>query len=63
MYVDIQAIVSQATSGGAVLAGMKGTAILFGTDSTSDTTRSANTLNYTALTDMLKTGRNVTLTK
>ncbi len=61
MYVDIQAIVAKGNGGSPILSGMKGTAILFGTATTSDTTRSANTLSYTALTDMLKTGRNVTL--
>jgi hypothetical protein len=62
MYVDISAIVSQGTSGGTVLAGMKGSSILFGTDATSDTTRSTNSLSYTALTDMLK-GPKTTITK
>jgi hypothetical protein len=61
MYIDIQAIVAKGNGGSPVLSGMKGTAILFGTDSTSDTTRSLNSLSYTALTDVLKTGRNVTL--
>lgn len=57
MYVDITAIVTQANNGGTVLAGMRGSSILFGTAATSDTTRSANSLSYTALTDMLKTGK------
>jgi len=61
MYVDVQAIIAKGNGGSPVLSGMKATAILFGTDTTSDTTRSINSLSYTALTDMLKTGRNVTL--
>lgn len=61
MYIDVQAIVSKGNGGSPVLSGMKASAILFGTDTTSDTTRSINPLSYTVLTDMLKTGRNVTL--
>lgn len=57
LYVDIEATVVEATGSAAILVGMKGDEILFGTDSTSDTTRSANTLNFTALTDILKTGK------
>lgn len=44
-----------------VLAGMMGTAIQFGTDSTDQTTRSQFELDWTDLTDQLKTG-NVVLT-
>ena len=59
MYVLIEAVVTEAVGSAAVLAGMKGTAVLFGTDATSDTTRSANTMNWSTLTDILKTGKTV----
>lgn len=57
MYVDIEAVVSEATGSSAILVGMKGDEILFGTDVTSGATRSANTLNFTTLLDLLKTGK------
>ncbi len=57
MYVDIEATVVEATGSSPILVGMKGDEILFGTDNTSDTTRSANQLNFTALLDILKTGK------
>jgi hypothetical protein len=57
MYVDIESVVVEATGSSAILVGMKGDEILFGTDLTSDTTRSANTLNFTTLLDLLKTGK------
>lgn len=57
MILDIEATVVEGTGSSAILVGMKGDEILFGTASTSDTTRSANTLNFTALTDLLKTGK------
>jgi hypothetical protein len=57
MYVDIESVVVEATGSNAILVGMKGDEVLFGTDETSDTTRSANTLNFTSLTDILKTGK------
>ena len=57
MYVDIEATVVEATGSAAILVGMKGDEILFGTATTTGATRSANTLNFTALTDILKTGK------
>lgn len=59
MYVDITAVVARGAGGSAsaLLTGMKGTAILFGTASTDDTSRSVNSLSFTALTDILKTGQ------
>jgi hypothetical protein len=57
MYVDIEATVVEATGSSAILVGMKGDEISFGTDSTSGATRSANDLSFTALTDLLKTGK------
>ncbi len=57
MYVDITAVVARGAGGSTtILTGLKGTAVLFGTDSTSDTTRSTNSLSFTALTDLLKSG-------
>lgn len=57
MYVDIEAVVSEATGSSAILVGMKGSAVLFGTASTSVATRAANSLSFTSLTDTLKTGK------
>ncbi|MFA6520216.1 MAG: peptidoglycan-binding domain-containing protein [Candidatus Paceibacterota bacterium] len=57
MYVDIESVVVEATGSSAILVGMKGDEILFGTDVTSGATRSANQLNFTTLTDLLKTGK------
>jgi hypothetical protein len=58
MYVEIEALVNQAAgTSTAVLVGMKGSAVLFGTDETSDTTRSANSMSWSTLTDLLKTGK------
>ncbi|MFZ2150092.1 MAG: peptidoglycan-binding domain-containing protein [Minisyncoccia bacterium] len=57
MYIDIEATVVEATGSAAILVGMKGDEISFGTDSTSGATRSANDLSFTALTDLLKTGK------
>ena len=57
MTLDIEATVVEGVGSAAILVGMKGDEILFGTDSTSDNTRSANTLSFTALTDILKTGK------
>jgi len=62
MTIEAQALVSQATGSGATLVGMKAGSLLFGTDATSDATRSASIMNWTALTDLLKTGK-VSLTK
>lgn len=57
MYVDVEAVVVEATGSSAILVGMKASAVLFGTDATSDTTRSANSLSFSSLTDILKTGK------
>ncbi|MES3032177.1 MAG: peptidoglycan-binding domain-containing protein [Patescibacteria group bacterium] len=57
MYVGIESTLVEGVGSAAILVGMKGDEILFGTASTSDTTRSANTLNFTALLDILKTGK------
>ncbi|KKP85926.1 hypothetical protein A3B84_01830 [Candidatus Nomurabacteria bacterium RIFCSPHIGHO2_02_FULL_35_13] len=57
MILDVEATVVEGVGSAAILVGMKGDEILFGTASTSDTTRSANTLNFKALVDILKTGK------
>ncbi len=57
MYVDIEAVVVEAAGSSAILVGMKGTAVLFGTATTSVATRAASSLSFTALTDVLKTGK------
>ncbi len=57
MYVDIEAVVSEATGSSAILVGMKGSAVLFGTADTTKATRSTNSLSFTSLTDLLKTGK------
>ncbi len=57
MTIEIQALVARGAGGTTtLLTGMKGSAILFGTASTDDTSRSVNSLSFTALTDILKTG-------
>jgi hypothetical protein len=58
IYVEITAIVARGAGGSAsaLLTGLKGTAIEFGTTVTTSATRSANSLSFTALTDLLKSG-------
>lgn len=57
MYVEVQAVVSRGAGGTAtLLTGLKGTAILFGTATTDDTSRSVNSLSFSTLTDVLKSG-------
>lgn len=57
MTIRVEAIVNQSTiTTTPVLAGLKASAIKFGTDSTSDTTRSASSLTNTDLLDKTQTG-------
>ncbi|MFA7315459.1 MAG: peptidoglycan-binding domain-containing protein [Candidatus Paceibacterota bacterium] len=57
MYVEATLLVTQATGSSPILVGAKATALLFGTASTSEVTRSANSMNWTTLTDLMKTGK------
>lgn len=57
MTIEVESIVSQGTvTTTAVLAGLKAALIQFGTDSTSDTTRSATDLTYTDLINATQSG-------
>ncbi|HYC34610.1 MAG TPA: hypothetical protein VEC13_02660, partial [Candidatus Paceibacterota bacterium] len=58
MTIEVTGVVSQSTvTTTTVLAGMKGTKIQFGTASTDDDTRSAIDLDWSDLTDQLKSGQ------
>ena len=57
MYVDIESVVVQATGSTAVQVGMKGSAILFDIAVPDGTTTPSGSLSFSALTDLLKTGK------
>jgi hypothetical protein len=57
MYVDIESVVLQATGSDPILAGMKGTAILFDIATPDGSTTPTGSLSFSDLVDQLKTGK------